>query len=207
MTEVALKRRERALALGKPYGLSGAPEVVPLMQEGAEGIKGFSVICRRLGAAYFVRKLALALLEDEDNEVLCAQVRADAKVYSVDYDMTPREVALTHGDAGSRDLREMASLGEAMAVLVWILGGLPAPLDPTKPADVEAVARYVEQREQIQGLCERSRMGDTEEIADVIDLYRLYAKAGVGDERLVRGRRVALEWLVSGSNDWYRLKL
>ena len=44
------------------------------------------------------------------------------------------------------------------------------------------------------------------EVAALIDLYRLYAEQGIGDQKLVRARRVALEWFLVRENDWLRIR-
>ena len=45
--------RERALALGAPFGLVPDKVTVPIMSEDPESVKGLSVIARRLAAASF----------------------------------------------------------------------------------------------------------------------------------------------------------
>ena len=80
--------RERALALGAPFGLVPDKVTVPIMSEDPESVKGLSVIARRLAAASFAIRLANALLVDEDDDETRATIRETSRNYGVDYDMT-----------------------------------------------------------------------------------------------------------------------
>lgn len=200
------QRRERALSLGAPFGLKPEKVTLPLMAEDPENIKGLSVLARRAGAASFAILLAQALLEDEDNDDARFETREKSKSYGVDYDMTPREISLLHGDNGERDLVDIVGTSESLAMVIWMLGGIAAPLDPTKPSDMDAVHGVVKTGGHIQGLIEKANLPSPEEIATVIDLYRLYAEQGVGDAALVHARRVALEWSLVRESDWLRVR-
>ena len=60
--------------------------------------------------------------------------------------------------------------------------------------------------EHIQKLMEQAELVPQLEVAALIDLYRLYAEQGIGDQKLVRARRVALEWFLVRENDWLRIR-
>lgn len=198
--------RERALALGAPFGLVPEKVTLPVMAEDPETVKGLSVIARRLAAASFVIRLANALLVDEDDEEARATIRETSRNYGVDYDMTQREISLLHGDNTERDIEDVKGSEEAMAIVAWALNGGPAPVDPTKPADIDAAHAVVIRGEHIQKLMELAELVPQIEVATLIDLYRLYAEQGVGDQKLVHARRVALEWFLVRENDWLRIR-
>lgn len=198
--------RERALALGAPFGLVPDKVTVPIMSEDPESVKGLSVIARRLAAASFAIRLANALLVDEDDDETRATIRETSRNYGVDYDMTQREISLLHGDNTERDIEDVKGSEEAMAVVAWALNGGPAPVDPTKPSDIDATHNVVIRGEHIQKLMEQAELVPQLEVAALIDLYRLYAEQGIGDQKLVRARRVALEWFLVRENDWLRIR-
>ena len=202
------KERLDAIALvGEKYGLTRDALVPGLLTtpEEKDRIKGKSVIGRRIAAGYYVTKYARALLAGESPDL--AAFRQRVRDYGVDTDLMPLEREVFEEEAGAKELQLVAENSEALAILLWSMGACGAPLDPNTPADFEKVARFVEGAGNIQTLIERIDYHTEEAICAMIDLYRQYHHAGLGQDALLRPRLQALEWFICADKDWLRIRV
>ena len=199
-------------------GIGFQEEVPPIKPASEVKLRSFDDICRRAIAALLSTQSAIEL-SDKNPEGI-EKFKRLMVYFGVEECLNKYETLVMEKRASKEDLVEVVWEYECCWALFWILGLVDDITDAGKICDCEKAIRFVSQCESFEDFKAQCSLRSVDEILDMADLYFRYDWAcdhhnhvdsdwAVGDldSDIVYERRLAIEWTMRTTDDWFDIQL
>lgn len=216
MTPAERKANSEKILTAKGIGFQ--EEIPPIQPASEVKLRSFDEICKRAIAALLSTQAAIEL-SDKNPEGI-EKFKRLMIYFGAEECLNKREALVMENKASKQDLVEVVWEYECCWALFWILGLIDDISDAGTICDCEKAIRFVSQCESIEDFKSKCSPRSIDEILDMADLYFRYDWAcdhhshidsdwpiGSLDSDIVYERRLAIEWTMRSTDDWFDITL
>ena len=199
-------------------GIDFQEELEPIKSADQVKLRSFDEICRRAVAALLSTQAAIEL--NDNNPEGMEKFKRLMVYFGVENDLNSYENRVMENKASEQDLVAVVWEYECCWALFWALGLLDDITDAAEICDCKTAINFVSQCESMEDFKSQCSLRSADEILDMADLYFRYDWAcdhhayidsdwniGGLDKDIVYERRLAIEWTMSSTDDWFNINL
>ena len=219
-TRAQKARREKNNAYLRKQGITVPDKLISNRNDEETELLDAETICRRALAMFPVIQIACDIAKGNYKEGVEFFLPILEKFGVMDA-LNPKERRIIDGTYEMQDAIDMDWAYESFWALCWCLGliGDREMIDGSEVCNCDKCISFVMKCDTIKDFMKKCKLRSKEEILDMLDLYyrcnwAIYEDransngvSGNLNPSIVIERRRALEWVVTGGDDWYELSL
>lgn len=199
-------------------GIDFEEELEPISSASEVKLRSFDEICKRAIAALLSTQAAIEL--NDKNPEGMEKFKRLMIYFGVEECLNEYETRVMENKASEQDMAEVVWEYECCWALFWVLGLIDDITDAGNICDCAKAISFVSQCESFEDFKSQCKLRSTDEILDMADLYYRYDWAcdhhayidsdwniGGLDKDIVYERRLAIEWTMGSTDDWFKMSL